>query len=470
MGKDQDRARKAYIQRINLVLDYIEQHLDRDLSLASVAQKAFYSPYHFQRVFSTVIGESLNQYVNRKRVERIASILLTNPNRPIKELAYLYGFNSESSFSRTFKKYYGISPTTFKSEGKNTLRKIGIAPFSIEKYICSIDNIKKWIKMNAQIVVTELQELKLAGIMHIGEFNKIGDRYQKLMHWGHKKEVLDTTNFKAITIYHDNPNVTQLAKVRNSACVTINKPIEPEGAIRPVTIQKGIYVVGRFEIKGEAIPKAWKNICVWLIENDYEFRDGDYFEIYHNDHKTHPAQKFLLDICIPIERTNNIKIDKSQKVNLSIFEEKNKPIENQLSYHDLINYMKALRTFFNTAYDTDFKLGNIYQGNPDFSYFSLTTPVLKKQKLKFVIILNHKMLNFSICLSGQNKSIRKKYWEMFKNSDWNKYHLAASINDSLSIIDHIIVENPDFGNRSILTEQIETESLKFINELSAILE
>ena len=59
---------------------------------------------------------------------------------------------------------------------------------------------------------------------------------------------------------------------------------------------------------------------------------------------------------------------------------------------------------------------------------------------------------------------------MFKNSEWNSYHLAESIDNSLSIIDHTIVEKPDFANRRILTQQIETEALKFINELKAILE
>lgn len=148
---------------------------------------------------------------------------------------------------------------------------------------------------------------------------------------------------------------------------------------------------------------------------------------------------------------------------------KNKPCKNQLSYPELINYMKELRAFFDKKYDTYYRLGSIYQGNPNFSYFSLTTEELKKQKLKFVIILNHKMMNFSICLSGQNKNIRKKYWEMLKSSDWNKYHLVESINNSLYILDHIIIENPDFDNKIHLTEQIETESLKFINELREIL-
>lgn len=469
MKDDFNKTRLEYIKRINFVLDFIEKNLEANLSLESLSKKAHYSSFHFHRVFSTIIGENLNQYVNRKRVERIASILLTGSNKTIKELAYIYGFNSESSFSRTFKKYYGISPTKFKSEGKNTLSKIGIESFSTERYICSIDNIKKWIEMNAQIVITELQEIKLAGIMHIGEFGKIGDMYQNLMKWGYKNEVINTSDFKAITIYHDNPNVTQQSKVRFSACITINKDIEPEGEIRQVNIQRGIYVVGRFEIKGEDISKAWKNICIWVIENGYEFRGGDFFEIYHNDHKTHPEQKNILDICIPLEK-KNIILNKTYNVNLSSMKEEDNSCEKQLGYHELIKYMKELRTFFEKEYETYFKLGKVYQGSPDFSYFSLTTEKLKKQKLKFVIILNHKLMNFSICLSGQNKSIRKKYWEMFKNSDWKKYHLVESINNSLPIIEHVIVENPDFDNRLQLTEQIEKESLNFINALRDILE
>jgi len=207
-----------------------------------------------------ITGENLNKYVNRKRIERIASILITSLDKPIKELSYFYGFRSESTFSRSLKKYYQISPTRFKSEGKTILSKIGIEPFATEEYICSIDQINKWIKMNSEIIVTELIEIRLAGIMHIGEFEKINEMYQRLIKWGHDREVLDASNFKAITIYHDNPNVTKISKVRYSACVTINEEIQAEGEIKPINIRKGIYVVGRFEISGLDILRAWKQI------------------------------------------------------------------------------------------------------------------------------------------------------------------------------------------------------------------
>jgi len=126
MGDELNSTRRDYLKRINDVLDYIEENLESELSLEHLSNTVNYSPFHFHRIFSSIIGETPNQYVIRKRVERVASILITNTTRSIKDLAFTYGFNSESSFSRTFKKQYGVSPTKFKSEGKSILSKIGI--------------------------------------------------------------------------------------------------------------------------------------------------------------------------------------------------------------------------------------------------------------------------------------------------------------------------------------------------------
>lgn len=462
MKMKSNETRQAYIQRINFVLDFIEKNLETDLTLEQLSQKAHYSAYHFHRVFSLIVGENLNQYISRKRIERIASILLVDQKIVLKDIIYKYGFNSDNSFSRAFKKYYGISPTAFKTEGKKLLSKIGIEAFPFEKYICVIDNNKQWLEMNAHIKVKELAAVKLAGIMHIGDFSEMGKMYQRVMAWGLENEVLSDTNFKAITIYHDNPRITQDSKLRFSACVTVDRKIKGEGEIRALKIEKGIYAVGQFEIEAKEIPKAWESLCMWVMDSGYAFRDSDYFEVYHNDHKTHPEQKFILDICIPLVPNKTMTLDKNLR--------ECKQQSNSLDYHELINYMKKLRHFFQKEYESHFKLGTVYQNNPDYSYFSLTTSELKKQKLKFVIILNHHSLCFSICLSGQNKSIRRKYWEIFKESSWKKYPLAVSIDESLSIVDCKMVEKADFNNSAILTEQIEIAALEFINEITAVLE
>ncbi|WP_109829753.1 AraC family transcriptional regulator [Reichenbachiella versicolor] len=459
------KTKRDYIKRINAVLDFIEENLNEDLSLQLLSQKANYSPYHFHRLFSTVVGERLNEYITRKRIERIASIVLVRPHQALKEIAFQYGFNSDNSFSRAFRKYYGVTPTQFKSKGKEVLSKIGIEPFSSEKYICSIDSIKQWIQMNAQITIKELPKMELASMSHFGEFDQVGNMFQRLMEWGHSRGVLPNENFSAITVYHDNPNVTELSKVRHSACVTTNKKIASDGEIRPLTIEKGIYAVGRFEILGQDIPQAWKSMNTWVIENEYEFGDGQYFEAYLNDPKTHPEGKCMLEISIPLQSTKNLVLGKKDSFKIS----KSSSATIPLDYHTLVAYMKELKAHIQKGYDTYFKYGSIYLGNPDYSYFSLTTEDFKRQKLKFVLVLSHKTSTFTICLSGQNKSVRKKYWEMFSSSDWNKYPLVESVEDSLSIINHQIIYNADFNNRTQLTELIEREVFVFINDLKEIL-
>lgn len=473
MSKKSNETTTEYIKRITAVLDFIEKNLDADLSLEKLSKKARYSSFHFHRVFSIVVGESVNKFVIRKRVERIASILLVEQNRSIKELAFTYGFNSESSFSRTFKQFYGITPTAFKSDGKNILSKIGIEPFLLEKYICSIDETQKWMHMNAQIEVKQLPEIKLLGIMEIGKFEKMGSLFERLMKWGTQKGILSPYGFKAITIYHDNPNVTQREKSRFSACITVDQETEGEGEIRSLKIEKGKYAVGHFEIDATDIPKAWQSMLVWVLENDYKFRDGDYFEAYLNDHTTHPEQQFIIEINIPLEGDGRTSIARRNEVTsekqISKCNTQSGEQQEPVDYGQAITFMKALRLFFQKAYGTLFSYGAVYLGNPDFSYFSLTPAALKKLKLKFVIVCDHKASQFMICLSGQNKDIRKKYWKLFKGSNWDTYEVVESIEKSLSIIDHPIVTIPNFQDPDSLTRQIETESLKFMDDISEVL-
>ena len=156
-------------------------------------------------------------------------------------------------------------------------------------------------------------------------------------------------------------------------------------------------------------------------------------------------------------------------MNLASENENSNLTEMNMDYHQLINHMKDLKRFLNQKHETNFVLGSIYQGNPSYSYFSITPEKLKAQKLKFVIILDHKTLSFSICLSGQNKKVRKKYWEFFKESDWRKYHLVESIDQSLSIIEHEFLNEVDFADKQKLNKRIEKESMKFMNDLLEVL-
>lgn len=142
----------------------------------------------------------------------------------------------------------------------------------------------------------------------------------------------------------------------------------------------------------------------------------------------------------------------------------------QKAYKGLIIYVMNLKTHFTNKYYDDFYVGHFHQGYMDVTYFTFTPISLKNKKLKIGIGFNHKKMEFGIWLSGQNKQIQKKYWEIFKDSDLNKYYVPTSINKTPSIIEHTLLESPNFNNLEHLTNQIENKAMSFINDMIKILD
>lgn len=128
-----------YTHRVNAVIDYIDSNLDTKLDLNTLADISSFSPFHFHRIFKMVTGETPNILIVRKRIEKIASILLTTTDYSFSDLAFKYGFSNGNALSRAFKKFYGINPTNYKEH----FSKIGVKVFTYEEYICDIDNIKE---------------------------------------------------------------------------------------------------------------------------------------------------------------------------------------------------------------------------------------------------------------------------------------------------------------------------------------
>ncbi|MFS4454742.1 AraC family transcriptional regulator [Maribacter sp. 2304DJ31-5] len=293
-----------YKNRINRVFEFIDQNLDSDLSLNTISEIAFFSPFHFHRVFKFVTDETLNQYVTRQRVEKSALDLL-HKNITTTEIAHKYGFADNSSFSRTFKKYFEISPTEFKRQNPNRHSKIrqlerknGQEYPPYEKYICIIDNLKKWIKMNAKIEIKEMPKMNVAYVSCMGSQN-LENAFDKLIQWAMPQGLMNERT-KVLTVYHDSFKVTEANKVRMSASVLLDKPVEAEGEIGLTTIEAGKCIVGSFEIEPNEFEKSWTGLFVWMNENGYKKADREPFEIYHNNFNEHPERKAIVDFCIPI--------------------------------------------------------------------------------------------------------------------------------------------------------------------------
>ena len=306
-------SKQEYTARINRVMDYISQNMDKPIDLSVMADIASFSPYHFHRIFTFIVDETPNSFLSRIRLEKAAQLLQDSRKTAISEIAFQCGFKNVSSFSRAFKAYFGVNASEFREQGKAIFVKDGIRygknckPISkigknlqqVNDQFCSVE-FNKLIIMDTKIEIRQMPELNLIYCRHMGAFNKIGQAYEKLFKWAAPRGLV-TPGTKTVTVYHDDPAITSVEKVRQDASLVVKGDVKVEGEIGKSTVPAGKYAVGHFEIKETEFEQAWNTMCSWLTESGCQPGDGCTYELYHNDYGDHPEHKFIVDICIPVK-------------------------------------------------------------------------------------------------------------------------------------------------------------------------
>jgi len=154
--------------------------------------------------------------------------------------------------------------------------------------------------MKPTIEVKETPAINLAYLSHIGYANQ-EQTFNKLVSWASTKGLLDTADFKMLTIFHNSPKVTPLDELRLSICVVLSKPVEAEGEIGLTTIEEGKFVIGHYELLDAEFAPAWRELFAWMNERGHKKADRPTFELFHNDFRQHPEKKFIVDFYIPVE-------------------------------------------------------------------------------------------------------------------------------------------------------------------------
>ncbi|WP_107840430.1 AraC family transcriptional regulator [Metasolibacillus meyeri] len=106
-----------WLERINRAMDYIEQNLSNEIDFKEVARLACCPEYHFPRMFSSMTGVTMSEYIRRRRLSLAAFELQNNANVRILDLALKYGYDSPDAFSRAFKTLHGVNPTVARNKG-----------------------------------------------------------------------------------------------------------------------------------------------------------------------------------------------------------------------------------------------------------------------------------------------------------------------------------------------------------------
>lgn len=293
-------------------MDFVDAHLDEPIRLDTMAEIAHFSPFHFHRIFTLLVNETPADFLHRLRIERAAQFLKDHADKPISQIACDCGFNSTAQFSRSFRKRFGMSATTYRDTPKLLLVNDGIyyrkndqrlskkpqLSLDSDPDICSV-NLKQLISMDTIIIIQEKPEIQVIYCRHTGAFDQIGKAYEKLMRWAGPRGLVGPDTH-GITVYHDDPSVTEIEKVRQSACIPVQTEVKVEGEIGKMNIPAGKYAVGHFEIEAHQFEQAWNTMCLWFTESGYEPGEGYSYEYYYNNHSGKPDHRFVLDICIPV--------------------------------------------------------------------------------------------------------------------------------------------------------------------------
>ncbi|AJY75883.1 helix-turn-helix domain-containing protein [Paenibacillus beijingensis] len=104
----------SYVESVQRAIDYIEEHLDQELDLSSIAEEAYISVAQLYRVFYALTGHPVKDYIRKRRISDAANHL-RNSKRSVEELAWSSGFESYHSFAKVFKKIVGLTPAAYRN-------------------------------------------------------------------------------------------------------------------------------------------------------------------------------------------------------------------------------------------------------------------------------------------------------------------------------------------------------------------
>ncbi len=106
---------------VKCITDYIEAHLDEDLSLEGIADSLHYSKFYMARMFAQETGDTIGKYIQRRRLE-LAAKQLVETNIPIVEIACEAHYNSQQAFTLAFRRLYLCTPQVYRKRGRSDMQ------------------------------------------------------------------------------------------------------------------------------------------------------------------------------------------------------------------------------------------------------------------------------------------------------------------------------------------------------------
>lgn len=288
-------SQNVYAEKIHRAIDYIMEHVSEEINLEQLAAAAFFSPFHFHRIFTACMGETPRDFIERTKLEKAANNLCLMPHKSVADIAFDCGFSSASTFTRAFKKHYGTPPREFFIRHREDFHSLNVPGTRPQPALGDAIQQPVWImKLPARhIAYTQLLSGYATGIPKA--WNKLIG-FATIHGW-----LQAETQF--IGIPFDNPGITPREKCRYRACITVDPTLAiTHGDVKTADLEAGNYAIFHFKGRKEDIGDAYSFVYgQWLPQSGYMPDNKPTLELYPPElHTQHNLKELEYDIALPI--------------------------------------------------------------------------------------------------------------------------------------------------------------------------
>lgn len=285
------RTRQDYRERILRVLVHLERHLDQPLHLGHLARLSGWSPCHFHRIFTELVGETVADHVRRVRLER-AALAMRADRAPVLRIALDAGYQDHSAFARAFRGRFGCTPSAWRRHARR------LPPGDEPRR----QRARDLPESTMDISIRTLDPLRVAFVRHLGPYQECGGAWQELIAWAGPRGLLGA-DAVCLGVGHDDPAVTAPARIRYDACIVVPDGTRVEGGIGIRILPGGPHAVTLHRGPYELLPAVYREVIgVWIPGQgrSVDRERSSPYEIYRNDMRTTPPAELLTEVRIPL--------------------------------------------------------------------------------------------------------------------------------------------------------------------------
>ncbi len=294
-------SRQAYLLRINRVIDYIQGHLSESLSLEELARIAHFSPFHFHRIFRSLVGEPVHVFVRRLRLERAIFRMGNEPKTTLTKIALACGFASSSDFSRAFSQAYGFSPrgysrARFLEESKIRQDLLANAGYNLSR----LPDLQNRDGFRVRMLDRQAERIAYVRVIGCDVPAKLMAGLKRLLDWGRKAGLVPGAELIGMSL--DDPDITPLKKYRYDWCLVLPPGMQPASEISTGRIPANRFASLHCQGDLEKLNRAWQHLFhVWLPGSGYQPAQQPAQEVYRDYDYPGEGEPFDIDCRVPVK-------------------------------------------------------------------------------------------------------------------------------------------------------------------------